>query len=61
MTEQDVRGNLLALRGAMETGNTEVAGEVALILLEGFLVTQIKIAETLEDIRSFGTGQSVAL
>lgn len=58
MTEWDVKGNLLALKGAIETKDTEVAAEVALTLLEGFFVNQAIIAEALEDIRSFGTGQS---
>lgn len=59
MTEHDVKGNLLALKGAIETNDSDVAAEVALLLLEGFLVNQVRIAEALEDIRSFGTGQSL--
>lgn len=59
MTEQDIKGNLLALRGAIEENNPEVAAEVGMTLLEGFLVTQVRIAEALEDIRQWGVGQSV--
>lgn len=59
MTEQDVKGNLLALRGAIEHEDGEFAAAIGMNLLEGFLTTQIRIAEALEDIRQWGVGQQV--
>jgi hypothetical protein len=59
MTEQDVRGNLMALLGAIDTDDTDTAAEAAMALLEGFLLTQVRIVEALEDIRMWGVGQSV--
>lgn len=57
MTEQDIKGWLLALQGAMAHNDTDTASEAAMNLLEGFLVNQVRIAEALEDIRLWGTGQ----
>lgn len=58
MTERDVKGNLLALRGAIETEDEKALAEVAFTLLEVYLVNQVRIAEALEDIRNFGAGQA---
>lgn len=58
MTEWDVKGNILALKGSIEENDSETAAEVALTLLEGYLLTQVRIAEALEDIRNYGVGQA---
>lgn len=60
MTESDVRGNLMALRGALEEDDDETAVEAGLALLENFLVTQVRIAEALDAIKDWGIGQSRA-
>lgn len=49
----------MALLGAIDTDDTDTAAEAAMALLEGFLLTQVRIVEALEDIRMWGVGQSV--
>ena len=56
MTEQDVRGWVYALKGSIQEGDAETAAECAMEMLENFLVTQVRILETLEHIRDFGAG-----
>lgn len=58
MTEQDIRGYVLALEGSIMEQDGETAAECALELLESYRITQVRIAEALEDIRQWGVGQS---
>lgn len=58
MTENDVRGWMLALKGSIADDDAETALESALELIQMHMLTQVRIAEALEDIRNFGSGQA---
>lgn len=61
MTEQDIEDHIITLIGAIEPRDRdeEVVANMAIALLTDFLITQKRIAATLEDIRRFGIGQNL--
>lgn len=48
MTERDIKGHILALRGAIEAREAAVIYDSAFTLLEGFLCNVARIAEATE-------------
>lgn len=58
MTENDVKGWMLALKGSIQENDSETALESVLELVQMHMLTQVRIAEALEDIRNFGVCQA---
>ena len=50
MTENDVKGWMLALKGSIQEDDSETALESALELVQMHMLTQVRIAEALEAI-----------